>query len=61
MRDLLEHQFDCEIVQWDEPTDCGPVFSAVQNGVWLQAESLALLISALQDRLHQPLLLPMAA
>ena len=57
MRDLLEHQFDCTILQWAEESDHGQIFSAVQDGVLLVAESLALLISALQDRTHQPVML----
>lgn len=59
MRDLIEDQFTCTIRQWAEPTDDfgGEVYSAVQNGRLLVAESLALLISALHEEAHRPLIL----
>lgn len=57
MIDLLETQYHCKIVQWNEPTDDGAIFSAVKDGRWLMAESLALLISALQDADPRPLML----
>lgn len=57
MRELLESQFACRIIQWNEESDHGPLFSAIIGGVWVQAESVALLVSALQDILHQPLLM----
>lgn len=55
MRDLLETQFHCTILSWAEPTDDGHLFSAIIDGVMVQAESVALLVSALQDRTHQPI------
>lgn len=57
MRDMIEQQFHCKVVQWAEPTDDGAIFSAVKDGRWLMAESLALLISALQDADPRPLML----
>jgi hypothetical protein len=57
MRALLEEQFNCKIVQWGEESDHGQLFSAILDGVWIQAESLALLISGLQDRTRLPVLL----
>lgn len=62
MRDLLETQFNCTITQWMEPTDEDhESYSAVQNGRVLRADSLALLISALQERAARPLMLLEAA
>lgn len=52
MRDLIEQQFSCRIVQWDEPAGAmdGATFSAItREGALVCAESVALLISALQD------------
>lgn len=57
MKELIEEQFNCQVVQWNEESDHGPLFSAILDGVWIQAESVALLISALQDRTHLPVLL----
>ncbi len=59
MRDLLEAQFSCSIRAWNEPVDdMGSVlFSALIDGELVLADSLALLISALQERAHYPLLL----
>jgi hypothetical protein len=63
VRHHLESQYNARIVQWNEPDDEGAsVFSAFVGGQYVVAPSLALLISALQDRERAPLvLLPMAA
>lgn len=59
MRTALEVQFSCTIRQWNEPVDDlgGTLFSAVHGGELILADSLALLISALQEREPLPLLL----
>ena len=59
MRDLIEAQYQCEVRQWGEPQDDldTALYSAVQSGRLIVAESLALLISALQERIQRPLLL----
>lgn len=59
MREFLESQFGARIVQWAEPTDDfgGQTFSAVCAGRLIVAESLALLVSALQDRARSPIIL----
>lgn len=59
MRDLIETQFDCEILAWDEPKDDlgWREFRALKAGRLIVADSLALLISALQDEEHIPLML----
>lgn len=58
VRELLETQFNCRIVQWGEGTDEDmELFSAIQHGRWVRADSLALLISALQDATHRPVVL----
>jgi len=56
LAELIEHQFNCSIRQWGEPTDDmgGEAWSAVQHGRLICAESLALLISALQDHTPRP-------
>jgi len=63
MREHLEAHYGARVVQWNEPDDEGAtVFSAYVGGAFVVAPSLALLISALQDREQVPLvLLPMAA
>lgn len=57
MRALIEAQFDCTILVWDEPTDDlgNTQFRAYKAGRLIVADSLALLISALQDEDHIPL------
>lgn len=59
VRDLIESQFSARILQWNEPEDDlgGVVFSAIQRGRLIVAESVALLISALQDEERRPLIL----
>lgn len=57
MYELIQTQFNCRIVQWNEPTDGGAVYSAIREGVLIVAESLALLISGLQDACPRPLML----
>lgn len=59
MRDSIERQYECRVLQWDEPIGAmdGSVFSAYQRGRLVVAESLALLISALQENEPRPLLL----
>lgn len=57
MRALIESQFNCQVLQWAEASDDGQIFSAVRDGVLLVAESVALLVSALQDHSRRPLLL----
>lgn len=56
MRQHLETQFSCRIVSWSEPADDlgGVIFSAFHRGRLVVAESLALLISALQDEDARP-------
>jgi hypothetical protein len=61
MRTLIERQYDCEIRQWGEYDGETCVFSAVQRGHLIVAESLALLLSALQELDHFPLILACAA
>ena len=62
MRDILERQFQCTIRDWgvclDDDTQ---VWSAVQRGRLIVAHSLALLISALQERVMRPVELRRAA
>lgn len=60
MIECLETRFNCRIVQWNEPTDGGAVYSAIREGVLIVAESLALLISGLQDTQPRPLMLLVA-
>jgi hypothetical protein len=59
MRTAIEAQFSCSILDWNLPEDdFGAVrFSAYVGGELLVADSLALLISALQEREPYPLLL----
>lgn len=59
MRDLIESQYSAKIVQWNEPEDDlgGVIFSAIQRGRLIVAESVALLVSALQDTERRPLIL----
>jgi len=57
MRTLIEREYSCRIVQWNEPCGAGDgaVYSAyTSSGAYICAESLALLISALQDAEHSP-------
>ena len=52
MREMIEHQFACRTVQWNEAADAGDgaLFSAItREGALVCAESIALLITALQD------------
>ncbi len=59
MKDMIERQYDAQVMQWGEPEDDlgGVIYSAYQRGRLIVAESLALLISALQERDQRPLLL----
>ena len=59
MRAYLEAQYNANIVRWNEPTDDGEAveFAAYCGGRLIVAESLALLLSALQERTQTPLLL----
>lgn len=59
MKDFIETQYAARVIQWNEPTDDGEgvIFSALYAGRFIQADSLALLLSALQDESHQPLML----
>lgn len=58
MRQFIETQYSAEVLQWDEPDgDGGVTFSAYARGALIVAPSLALLLSALQDEAHTPLLL----
>lgn len=52
MRDLIERQYHCRIVQWDEPAGAGdgPQFAALTpQGAYICADSLPLLLAALRD------------
>lgn len=59
MRDLIEAQYSARVIQWNEPNGDldGVTYSAIVAGRYIVAESLALLISALQDEARSPLLL----
>lgn len=59
MRDFIETQLDARVVQWAEPEDDlgGVIFSAIQRGRLIVAESVALLVSALQETERRPLIL----
>lgn len=49
MRDFIETTFACRVLQWDEPSDFGPVFSALKDGRLIVADSLMLLLAALSE------------
>ena len=57
MRAQIEQQFHCRIIQWAEPQDDSGAlaFSALASGTFILADSLPLLIEALQALTHQPL------
>jgi hypothetical protein len=65
MREFIEAQYHARFVQFGEPDDeGGTVFSAYCGGRFIVAPSLALMLSALQERTQHPLVLvslPMAA
>lgn len=58
-REAIEAQFACRILDWNLPEDdLGAVrFSAYAGGELVVADSLALLIEALEEREPHPLLL----
>lgn len=43
----LERALNCQILAWAEPTDDGERFVALQRGVYIEADSEALLLLAL--------------
>jgi len=59
MRTAIEEQFDCTISAWNEPSDDlgGVQFRPIIAGRLVIADTLALLISALQEADHRPLML----
>lgn len=51
MRDMLEANYHCTLIQFGEGTDEDmEAWSALQHGRLIRADSLALLISALSER-----------
>lgn len=61
MRSFLEAQYGARVLRWDEPEDDRTVFEALHEGALIRADSLALLLSALQARTKAPLVLAWAA
>lgn len=58
MREYIQSQYGVEILRWDEPTEDGSVlFEAIADGYVLRADSLALLLSLIQEHTHRPLVL----
>lgn len=55
MRDLINQLYDCEVVQWDEYDGDSVVFSAIQHGQLIVADSLELFILALAPIQHERL------
>jgi len=57
MHEFIEAQYDAEVIRWDEPTGDGDsVFEVMHRGRLIRADSLALILSALQDRTRRPVL-----
>jgi hypothetical protein len=53
LRETLESVFSCRVVQWDESDEEGnTTFSAVQDGRFVVADSLALFVAALGEATH---------
>lgn len=58
MLQYLQTQYGVQVHQWDECDEDGqPVFAVWHNGRLIVAASCALLLSALQDATHAPLVL----
>lgn len=57
MKTFIESQYRVEFIEWATPTDDGEGvrFVALVAGRLIVAESLALMLSALQERTHTPL------
>lgn len=48
MREFLEDQYGVEVRQWATPTEDGELYEVVHQGRVIRADSLALLLSAVQ-------------
>lgn len=55
MREFIETQYGVSVLRWAEPTEDGELYEVVHEGRVVRADSLALLLSAVQDHSHQPL------
>ncbi len=55
MLDFITRQYAAEVLRWAEPTEDGELYEVLAFGRVIRADSLALLLSALQDFTRQPL------
>jgi len=57
MREFIEDQYGVEVIRWAEPTEDGELYEVIHRGRVIRADTLALVLSAVQERSRQPLYL----
>jgi hypothetical protein len=55
MREFIEDQYGVQVLRWDEPTEDGTVFEVIHQGRVIRADTLALILSAVQEVAVKPL------
>lgn len=55
MREFIEDQYGVEVIRWAEPTEDGELYEVIHDGRVIRADTLALVLAAVQERSRQPL------
>lgn len=55
MREFIEDQYGVEVIRWGEPTEDGELYEVIHRGRVIRADTLALVLSAVQEVAVKPL------
>lgn len=55
MREFIEDACNVEILRWAEPVEDGEMYEVIHEGRVIRADSVALVLAAVQERSRQPL------